>query len=172
MEKLKILIQLKIAALKMTSINEGNFKLIPISDWEREMLEDAYQAVTKAKRWDFLRRTDVPGPNGFMLSDWPQMKEIDSFMEYQGHSGASYGCTMRVMEAIAKRGWDVWVRETYPPNAPEKQKKKTSLENFVNTLERDPVARQLIPDFDKQAEAMKKFSQGNLSYAEMRSICG
>jgi hypothetical protein len=29
-------------------------------------------------------------------------------MKFQGHSGASFGMTMRVMELIAKKGWDAY----------------------------------------------------------------
>ncbi len=37
------------------------------------------------------------------------------------------------------------------------------------------VAEQLrnkLPDGEKQYQAMKKFSEGKLSYAEMRGLCG
>lgn len=180
----------------MNTVSEGDFKSLPLDEWEREMLEDAYKAVTKANRWDFLRRPDVPGPNGFMFSNWPQVKDIDSFMEYGGHSGGSYGCTMRAMEFIAKNGWDEYARDVQEQDKKRKEEeaKQKALNNlfktasvvdeamwsssmknpvaFAESLRANPQVRAVIPDIDEQAAAMKKFSEGRMSYAEMRSICG
>ena len=41
-----------------------------------------------------------------MFSNHPLISTITDKMEYKGHSGASFGMTMRVMEHIAKHGWD------------------------------------------------------------------
>ena len=184
-----------VLGVKMSTTTEGDFNSLSISDWERTMLEDAYKAVTKAKRWDFLRRPDVPGPDGFMFSNWPQMKDIDSFMEYGGHSGASYGMTMREMEFIAKKGWDAFAAKynQHKPNPKEDTLRKAAataavgvtLNNFLNTnppthdlvafanaIQNDTGMRSMIPDIDEQADALKKFAEGKLSYAEMRGLCG
>ena len=186
----------------MTTIREGDFRALGLSDWDCEMLEDAYKAVTTANRWDFLRREDVPGPNGFMFSSWPQMKDIEVFMEYGGHSGASFGMTMRTMEFIAKHGWGQYVldaQENMRKREEEKQKKqaaqavnnlfRTSVAidsailqakqqgamdpvSFAEVMQANPQVRQVIPDIDQQASAMKRFAEGKMSYAEMRSLCG
>ncbi len=187
---------------KMT-IAEGDFQSLKLDDWTREMVEDAYKAVTKANRWGFLRRPDVPGPNGFMFSEWPEMKDIDTHMEYGGHSGGSYGSTMRVMEFIAKYGWGAYVQKVgvkpgsgpsqpAPAPAPAAGKKiahlivgATAFDNFMatkpptnnltefaNALQNDAGMRQSIPDIDDQADAMRRFAEGKMSYAEMRSLCG
>jgi hypothetical protein len=186
------------------TIAEGDFKSLKISDWEREMLDDAYKAVTKANKWGFLRRPDVPGPKGFMFSDWPEMKDIDIFMEYGGHSGSSYGMTMRAMEFIAKNGWDAYaqnIQDQQRKKEEEERKRKepasTKMNNlfqtaavvdqvihkaaqkgemdplaFTQMLQANPQIRAVIPDIDEQASAMKRFAEGKLSYAEMRSLCG
>ena len=154
---------LKVKRRNQNSMTEGDFNSLSMDDWERTMLEDAYKAVTKAKRWDFLRRADVPGPKGFMFSEWPQMKDIDAFMEYGGHSGATYGMTMREMEFIAKKGWDAFVT---------KYKNRRNPLAFGNTLQNDPVARSMIPNIDEQVDAIKKFADGKISYAEMRTLSG
>jgi hypothetical protein len=93
----------------MSAIKEGDFKSLKLDEGEVEMLEDAYQAVSKANRWGFLKREDVPGSQGFMFSDLPELRDIDTYMEYGGHSGSSYGWTMRNMEYIAKNGWTAYV---------------------------------------------------------------
>lgn len=254
-----------------TTIAEGDFKSLKISDWDREMLEDAYQAVTKANRWGFLRRADVPGTKtcehckgnkqchgrvrgtaedgtefrcwcvgecrvcegkggmktGFMFSDAAELRDIDREMKYDGHSGASYGMTMRVMEFIAKNGWDGYVRSVqeeqrkkeeqkrkeertyyrpvadvenhpiflaqqapyFPPTTPAQNLVTTAKVidraidqalqqgamdplSFAQNLQANPEVRRVIPDIDDQAAAMKRFAEGKMSYAEMRSLCG
>lgn len=181
------------------AVNPGDFNALKVDDFERTMLEDAYKAVTKSNRWDFLRRSDVPGPKGFMFSSWPQMKDIDTNMEYQGHSGASYGWTMRQMEFIAKQGWDVYANKVghKPSSEPDPVPgatslakpsileqavtvdnfiqtlpKETDLTGFVNAIQNDKGMREMIPDIDEQAAALRKFSEGKMSYFEMRTLCG
>ncbi len=46
----------------------------------------------------------------------PQLKQINTkILElYSGHSGSSYGWTMRQMQFIAKNGWDAYVKERMP----------------------------------------------------------
>lgn len=43
---------------------------------------------------------------------------------------------------------------------------------FVNAARNDPEMRAQIPDIDQQADAITRFSEGKMSYAEMRSLCG
>jgi hypothetical protein len=171
----------------MNKISEGDFKSLKLDDWSREMLEDAYKAVTKANRWAFLRRPDVPGPKGFMFSNWAEVKDIDTYMEYGGHSGSSYGMVMRVMEYIAKNGWDTYVESVgrkHTPVAPaivaaaavdkflQSNPATDDLTAFANAMQSDPNMRARISDIDEQAEALKRFAEGKISYFEMRSRCG
>jgi hypothetical protein len=74
----------------------------------RFMLENAYQAITVAEGWDFMK-TFNDNQYGFMFSDNPMTGKIMSKMEelgYSGHSGGSFGWTMRNMEFLAKHGKD------------------------------------------------------------------
>ena len=75
----------------------------------RVMLNDAHNAVTKAEAWDVMGQD--PGDGGFMFSTNidPKVHAVQNFMKYDGHSGASYGWTMRAMQYIAKHGWDNYV---------------------------------------------------------------
>lgn len=76
------------------------------------MLDDAYEAVTKADMWEYLRLPTSPGKDGFMFSSAFELAAITAEMTYKGHSGASYAWTMRQMERIAKLGWDTYANDT------------------------------------------------------------
>jgi len=72
----------------------------------RFMLENAYNAITVAEGWDFMKNFD-DNDNGFMFSNSPMVGKIMKKMEelgYYGHSGSSFGWTMRNMEFLAKYG--------------------------------------------------------------------
>ena len=74
----------------------------------RFMLQNAYQAITVAEGWYFMI-TFNDDQNGFMFSNSPMIGKIMSKMEelgYSGHSGGSFGWTMRNMEFLAKHGKD------------------------------------------------------------------
>lgn len=73
---------------------------------ERRMISSAYQVVSNMEKWDYLHRFD-PGDSGFMLTKDTIAVEIMDNVEraYQGHSGCSMGCTMRVIQAIAEVGY-------------------------------------------------------------------
>lgn len=71
---------------------------------EKVMLETAYNAITSLELWDYMKR---PTYGGYMMSS---DKEVDLIMReiqklgYDGHSGGSFGCTMRDMQYIAQHG--------------------------------------------------------------------
>lgn len=92
------------------AIPRGDFSFLE-SEVDREMLQDAFQAVSEAGAWDLLKNPSVPGSGGFMFGQNPAVKAIESFIKYEGHSGASHGMTMRVMEFIAKNGWGEYVED-------------------------------------------------------------
>jgi hypothetical protein len=72
------------------------------------MLKDAYDAITTANLWDFMRNEEPPHGQGYMWWPHPNLSEITRHMKTD-HSGASYGWTMRQMQFIAKRGWSEYV---------------------------------------------------------------
>ena len=76
------------------------------SRYETPMLEDAYRAITTCDLWDWMRTTTPEDGRGFMFGNHPNQERLNEAMTYPGHSGASYGWTMRAMEDIAKHGWD------------------------------------------------------------------
>ena len=96
----------------------GNFGFLEIED-NRELLQDAYDAVNAAEAFEWLKKDTVPGPGGFMFCSDEMISKISSKMKcIDQHSGASFGGVMRVMEFIAKYGWDVYVMTSL-----ERQKK-------------------------------------------------
>ncbi len=92
------------------SVTEGNFSTVPgIDNWEASLLQDAYDAITTAEEWDYFR---IFSEKSFMSSQSANLKKVQAHMKtLDQHSGASYGCIMRSMEAIAKNGWWVWLGE-------------------------------------------------------------
>jgi hypothetical protein len=80
-------------------------------DHTRFMLKNAYQAITVAEGWEFMK-TFNDNNYGFMFSDSPMTGKIMSKMEelgYSGHSGFSFGWTMRMMEFLAKNGREAFL---------------------------------------------------------------
>jgi hypothetical protein len=73
---------------------------------EALMLSDAYSAITNAGLWEYFMMPSTPGKGGFMFSTDQELVHLQKFIKYDGHSGGSYGMTMRVMELIAKLGWE------------------------------------------------------------------
>ena len=270
--------------------------------YEADMLESAFKAISSVKDgWDFMKTYEPPEGEGFMFNRNPpaKLQEIEAAVlkADSGHSGASFGFTMRVMQRIAKYGFERYYDERSEPvepketsnqiiarlekenaslraqvatlTAPKKeltreqkiraalakgcvggypcpgclarknmlvedwyteQEKKRATENapkhcrscggdhwslccphhphgpesykpeqsnitnliasatavdtflasgppnnivdFANAIQKDEGMRKQIPDIDQQADAMRKFASGNLSYAEMRSLCG
>jgi hypothetical protein len=69
---------------------------------DAEMLADADNAITECDLWEWLKNYEPEGGKGFMFSQHPNLTRINTAMKYGGHSGASYGWTMRTMEQIAK----------------------------------------------------------------------
>ncbi len=217
----------------MNMIPRGDFASLGLDEHSVTMLSRAYNFVNETPGgWEVLAQPDIPGANGFMFSTDNRLNELSRKIgddNEMGHSGASYGWTMRNMESIAKKGWDGYCdlfpkRKNPSPTRPqngeliaakkqiaELEERMRKLENenkillereiarpsvmeqaraldtlagripanalesplaFAEALQKDPVARRLIPDIDQQADAMKRFSRGELSYAEMRSLCG
>ena len=86
----------------------GDFSFLD-DDYRREMLEDAYNAVTVTNSWPLMGND--PGDTGFTYSNAAYIKTINKEIKFDGHSGSSYGWTMRQMQWIAQIGWMSYVSE-------------------------------------------------------------
>jgi hypothetical protein len=153
--------------------------------FDADMLKDADAAITTCNLWGWLKEYTPAENKGFMFSNHPNLDKINAAMKYGGHSGSSYAWTMRQMEYIAKNGWD-----TFCNKVNEEKEREASLKalrealsgvsqivsNLSTTTNPTPLdvaeASRGVPGFEGQAEAMKKFSEGKMTYAEMRSLCG
>ena len=69
----------------------------------RVMLENAYQAISLTEMWDYMKKNT----ESYMFSSDKEIGIISKKMGelgYDGHSGASFGMTMRNMQFIALNG--------------------------------------------------------------------
>jgi len=80
-------------------------------EMSKSILTSAFKAVSEAEGWEFLKEFNPPDNKGFMFCEpTPELTRINSaiFKHYDGHSGSTYGWTMRCMELIAKNGWEAF----------------------------------------------------------------
>jgi hypothetical protein len=86
----------------------GKFKYLKTKQ-EREMLQSAYQAINILELWDFLKQPS----ESFMFSDDKRVSLIYNKIEelgYWGHSGFTFGWTMRAMQHIAREGEEEYMK--------------------------------------------------------------
>jgi hypothetical protein len=79
----------------------GKFEYVKDNNF-REMLVTAWQAINITEGWYFMAQPI----ESFMWSDDEQLKKINNklYELYDGHSGFTYGYTMREMQSIARYG--------------------------------------------------------------------
>lgn len=85
-------------------IGDGNMEYIKNLN-TRDMCTNAWKAITFTNNWDFVAQ-DI---DSFMWSDDPRIDIITEKMielGYNGHSGSSFGCTMRNMQYLVQNGED------------------------------------------------------------------
>lgn len=82
-----------------------------IESHSKNMILAAIRAIDQLEAWDELASYSPPEDMGFMFDDSPLMKRINPKIAelYDGHSGSSYGWTMRQIEYIAKNGAEKYV---------------------------------------------------------------
>lgn len=91
-----------IPILEQTKFKEGEFLYIT-NIYTREMLVNAWKSITQLNLWNYMKKNN----NSFMFTDDIEVKMISDRMEelgYSGHSGYSFGWTMRQMQFIARYG--------------------------------------------------------------------
>jgi len=96
------------------SVEFGNFSFIT-DPHDRTLLEDMFQAVTKADKWNEIK--EDPGEGGFMFGDHTLAENILHYMRLADqHSGASFALCMRTLQAISRNGWNSWVENYISQN--------------------------------------------------------
>ena len=94
-----------------TNITDAEFNTIP-DKHSRFMLINAHQAITLTESWGYMRT--FSSNQSFMFSNSPTISTITKKMSqlgYDGHSGSSFGWTMRQMEFLAKNGKQAFLRQ-------------------------------------------------------------
>ena len=159
-------------------MEQQDFLNLGYSGFESIMLADAHAAITKAGLWEYFALPSTPGKDGFMRSTDKELVELDKFLRYNGHSGASYGWTMRQMEALAKDGVESLRRKprvVIPPTPATFEEMKPEPKTSFGALWKDflgDLETSRDPNLQEQASFLRKFERGEISYAEMRRVCG
>ncbi len=65
----------------------------------REMVQDAYETAVKLELLDAIKNLNPQ--NGFMFTNSQIIDKISANLKYTGHSGCSFGWTMRQVEYLA-----------------------------------------------------------------------
>lgn len=161
----------------MTTLNKtipafGDFDGLNLPDWDREMIESGFKAISAIEGgWEFLKTYEPPEGQGFTFvrDAPPKMKEIETAVldSYGGHSGASYGCTVRVLQYIASGGWDEFAKQTLDEYGPPKPKGETMEEKRKRFL-----ALPHNMTLQEQFKAMEEFKDVPMTYWEMRERFG
>lgn len=92
--------------MKISNIGDGKFEYIKDS-YNRSILINAFNAISLTNNWDFLNQ-DI---DSFMFSSDERVKIIYNKMEelgFYGHSGSSFGITMRNMQFLIQNGEDAF----------------------------------------------------------------
>lgn len=98
----------------------GDFSYLK-SKWEIQILSNAFQAITLTESWNFMKKPI----DSYSMSGDPQVRRIYNKMEelgYHGHSGCSFGCTMRDMQYIAQHGEKAFMTLCLSQQKQEKEK--------------------------------------------------
>lgn len=95
---------------------DGEFNYDFVSSYSQLYYKSAHKAITNCEMWNWLRNFQVDEDRGFMFTKGVHgLERISEEMAKdpinQGHSGASYGCTMRSMDYIAKNGYDAFIHK-------------------------------------------------------------
>ena len=99
---------------------DGAYTVVPLdkSAWPTGYQGDTLRlmaaTVTRLELWDWFRIESPPEDTGYSWWNHPNINKIsDNLQDDQGnfdnpHTGASFACSMRNMQAIAKEGFPVW----------------------------------------------------------------
>lgn len=168
----------------------GDFSALNLPGYDREIMQAGFDAVESVEGgWEYLKNYEPPANQGFMFSlAEGKRKEIDAAIEakYPGHSGASYGITMRNLQYIAKIGWDAYAKEKLAKYGRPKAELKEFLDMISPATKDVKEDTALTPEqkrekflalptdmsLDEQAKALRELGDVPMSYYEMRMRFG
>ena len=84
-----------------------------LTEHEKIMIQSAYHTINRLNKWDYIHRYSPSVRTGYIFDRDPIIEEITNAIneDYNGHSGASMGYTMRRIEYIAKNGFESFKEE-------------------------------------------------------------
>lgn len=89
-----------------TSLDASEYKFVEVYGTDfRPYMKDMADTVTRLALWDWFH-TDPP--QSYMLWSHPNIDNISNGLANNQHSGATFAYCMRIMQAIAKQGFDKW----------------------------------------------------------------
>ena len=103
----------------------------------RQCMMNGCWAMDQTRLWDWLKNYEVDPSRGFMFANEPEINLIGNVMEQNnapvqvGHSGASFGITMRNLHYIAKNGFEAY-KELYLEN---KRRREEELNQVTGSTE-------------------------------------
>jgi len=109
--------QLQLLSKKAEDFKPGDFSFLTETLTIR-LLTNAFNAIEKLQEWSFFDM-EPPENCGYMFWDHPAINKIGEELKSDGHTGSTMGFTMRWMQRIRQKGWDVSVRESLENNAKE-----------------------------------------------------
>ncbi len=140
---------------------------------DKQMFEDAFKSIESVKGgWEFMT-SDDPGEGGYMFGRSANQSIRDAIddainkTDSCGHSGASYGLTMRAMQYLAKNGWPAFIKYWWP--------------EYEDPVDQETNAKKLREEFlalphdmtlGEQFVAIEKYKNVPMSYSEMRERFG
>jgi hypothetical protein len=137
---------------------------------DKQMFEGAFKSIESVKGgWEFMN-SDDPGEGGYMFGrskDDAIREKIDDAIgknDTCGHSGASYGLTLRAMQYLAKNGWPAFIKYWWPEYEDPSDDTKKLREEFL-ALPKDMT-------LEEQFIAVEKYKNVPMTYSEMRERFG
>jgi hypothetical protein len=95
--------------MKKDKMEKPDFSFIKDGMTRRNM-ENGYVAVSQLELWEWFKNYTLREGEGFMFNDHPNVTKIGNKMhelpDSPGHSGFSFGFTMRHLHYVAQNGLD------------------------------------------------------------------
>jgi hypothetical protein len=84
-----------------------NYSEIFENESSRNLCQDADEAITKCKLWDWLKEFQPKDNEGFLFTNHENISKILNEMKYKNdHSGFSFAWTLRQMQYVAQNSFE------------------------------------------------------------------
>ena len=120
-------------------LTENDLYFVRDSLWRISIL-DGYNSVIKCGLYDYIKKNEIQS----FTYHTPPEKQIEFKYLFRladqrvGHSGASYGVTMRIVEKIIKNGFDKWKIDYIEANRTDMVRSIRYLQKHIRRVMSDP----------------------------------